>query len=158
MGMNSAQPLIVGENRLFVSSEKANGCAVVEVQRGENGQWATREVWKNRALSARFCNPVLHDGHIFGLTDGCLICVDVSNGRRLFREGSFGNGQMVLAGDKLVLTAESGEIALVAADPTGFDELARMELFSHRTWNVPTLAGKQFFVRNHHEMAVLELP
>ncbi|MCZ2343497.1 MAG: PQQ-like beta-propeller repeat protein [Bacteroidales bacterium] len=158
MGMNSAQPLLLGGNRVFVSSEKSNGCAVVEVQRAADGRWTTREVWKSRALATRFCNPVLYQEHVYGLTDGCLICVDVSNGRRLWREGDFGNGQMVRSGDKLVLTTESGEIALVAPNPMGLDELARMKLFSHRTWNVPTLAGKQFFVRNHHEMAVLELP
>lgn len=158
MGMNSAQPLVVGENRLFVSSEKANGCAVVDVRRGSDGKWTVQEVWKNRALAVRFSNPVLDAGYLYGLTDGRLICVDVASGQRRWREGDFGNGQMVRAGGLLVLTSESGEIALVTPNPQEFDERARFPLFSHRTWNVPALAGKQLFVRNHHEMAVLELP
>ena len=158
MGMSSAQPLVVGPSRLFVSSEKANGCAVLEVTRGADGTWAVREVWHNRVMAIRFANPVLVGGHVYGLTDGRLVCVDAVTGTRLWKDGDYGAGQVVAAGPMLVVTAEGGDVALVAADPGGFEELERTELFTDRTWNVPALAGGQLFVRNHREMAVLELP
>ena len=158
MGMNSAQPLAVGENRLFVSSEKANGCAVLEINRTSDGRWVVAEVWQNRAMAIRFANPVLFDGHVYGLSDGRLTCVDASTGERRWKEGNYGAGQIVAAGEMLVITAENGDVALVAANPAEFEELEKIELFPDRTWNVPVLAGKHLFVRNHREMAVLELP
>jgi outer membrane protein assembly factor BamB len=157
MDMNTAQPVAVGPDRLFVSSEKSNGGAVVEVRK-EGDKWATKEVWKTRALSARFCSPIVVGNHIYGLTDGRLICVDASNGRRVWAEGDYGNGQLTLAGDVFVISTERGSVVLVAADPTEFRELGRTEVFTARTWNVPALAGNQFFLRNHREMACLELP
>jgi hypothetical protein len=33
-----------------------------------------------------------------------------------------------------------------------------MELLRDKTWNVPTLAGRQLFVRNAAEIACVELP
>jgi outer membrane protein assembly factor BamB len=157
MGMNSAQPVVVGPDRVFVASEVSNGCAVVEVRKAADG-WEAREVWRNRALAARFSGPVFFDGHVYGLSQGRLVCVEAATGRKRWADGSFGNGQMVRAGDRLVLTTETGEVVLAAADPAEYRELGRVEVFPDRTWNVPALAGAQFVLRNHREMACLELP
>ena len=81
-----------------------------------------------------------------------------ANGKRAWAEGDFGNGQLVLAGDVFVISTERGSVVLVAADPTEFRELGRTDVFTARTWNMPALAGNQYFVRNHREMACLELP
>jgi outer membrane protein assembly factor BamB len=152
MGMNSAQPAVAGPDALFVSSEKSNGCALVTVGS------APSEKWHTRALSARFCSPVVHKGHAFGLSEGAMVCVDLATGKRVWKEGNYGNGQIVRAGDRLVVTTEKGGVALVAADPAEHRELGRTAVFTDRTWNVPALAGKHLYLRNHREMACLELP
>lgn len=157
MGMNSAQPVVVGADRVFISSEKGNGCAVVEVKLAD-GKWTTREVWKTLALAARYTTPVVVGGHAYGLTDGQMACIDLATGKRQWRDGNFGTGQILRAGDKLVVTAESGRVVLVAPDPTELKELGEVGVFKDRTWNMPALAGNQLFVRNHREMGVLELP
>lgn len=157
MGMNSAQPVLLPGDRVFVSSERSNGGAVVEVTKAGE-KWQAKEVWRTRSLSARFCCPVFTAGHLYGLSEGRLVCVDAATGKRKWAEGDFGNGQIVLAGDKLVVTGEKGKVSLVAADPAEFRELGSVPLFDARTWNVPALAGKQLFARNHREMACLELP
>lgn len=157
MGMNSAQPVLLQGDRLFVSSERSSGGAVVKVTKADD-KWQAKEVWRNRTLSARFSCPVFASGHLYGLTEGRLVCVEAANGKRKWIEGDFGNGQIVLAGDKLIITGEKGKVTLVAADPAEFRELGSVPVFDTRTWNVPALAGKQLFLRNHREMACLELP
>jgi len=49
-------------------------------------------------------------------------------------------------------------VALVAADPAVFRELAHFDALSGKTWNTPALAGNRLFLRNHLEMACYELP
>ena len=153
MNMNSAQPLALGGGRIMLSSEKDNGAAAFDFS-----AMTPAPVWKNRKYSARYASPVYWDNHIYGLTDGRLICLDAKTGDVMWKDGSFGNGQILIVGDKLVLTAEKGSIHLVAADPTGLRELGSMPLFDHRTWNMPALAGDQLFVRTHREMACVRLP
>lgn len=157
MGMNSAQPVVLPGDRLFISSERSNGGAVVEVTK-VGDKWEAKRVWGNRSLSARFSCPVFAGGHIYGLTEGRLACVDAATGKRKWIDGDYGNGQIVLAGDKLIITGEKGKVSLVAADPAEFRELGSLPVFDARTWNVPALAGKRLFLRNHREMACLELP
>ena len=154
MGMNSAQPLAVGPDTLFVSSEKSNGGSLLRVTLTD-GKWAVSEVWNTRGLSARYTSPVLVNGHIYGLTDGRMVCLDPATGKRLWAEGSYGNGQILTDGKRLVVSCESGDVAIIAANGNGHEELSRLELFDARTWNTPALAGTQLFVRNHREMACL---
>jgi outer membrane protein assembly factor BamB len=155
--MNIVQPLVLPGDRVYVSSEAANGGVMLKLDRNRNG-WVKSELWQNRNLYSRFANPVAHEGHLYGLCNGALTCVDDKTGKRLWKDGDFGSGQVLLAGDVLIVCSEGGEVATVAADPTGYRELSRQEVFKGKTWNTPALAGNQLFVRNHYEMACLELP
>ena len=155
--MNIMQPLVLGEDQVFISSEMSNGCALLQVKK-KGERWAVDTVWKNKLFGARFANPVAADGHIYGLSNGILTCLEQETGKRTWKGGRFGSGQVLLAGKSLLITSEMGEVMLMAADPKEYRELARMTVFSGKTWNTPALAGNQLFVRNHREMACYELP
>jgi outer membrane protein assembly factor BamB len=157
MDMNSAQPLILGPNRVLISSEKDNGAAVFHIAKAEAGGWVVAPVWNTRRYAARYASPVLHDNHIYGLTDGALICLEAETGQVKWKDGMFKNGQILIVGDLLVVTHEAGSVHLIAADPNEFRELGSISVFKDRTWNMPALAGNQLFLRNHREMACLEL-
>jgi outer membrane protein assembly factor BamB len=162
MDMAIVQPVVLGDDRVYISSQPSAGGAMVRVTRQGDG-WKAEPVWANRQLYAQFANPVLADGHIFGLTAGFLVCLDVETGQRRWRErgakGDFGAGQVLRAGDVLLLFTERGEVVLAAADPKQYREFARFRVLEHKkTWNTPTLAGNQLLVRNHLEMVCYELP
>jgi len=120
------------------------------------------DVWTSkRFLKTKFNHAVVRDGVAYGLSNGALQAVDIESGERLWeqsRRGRFGQGQVILAGDTLIVQAEEGEVALVAADPDKYDELIRIPALQHKTWNVPTLAGNVLLVRNGHEAMALQLP
>ena len=158
--MNIIQPLVLPGDRVFISSETANGCALVQVTQSGSG-WSVERVWDNKNLGARFANPVFYAGHIYGLHNGRLCCLDAATGRRTWRSDvSFDSGQLLLTGNTLLVQPEStGELVAVAADPAEYRELGRTKqiLRGSRTWNTPALAGGRLFMRNHEEMVCVEL-
>jgi outer membrane protein assembly factor BamB len=157
MDMNIIQPLVVPGDRVFISSEASNGGALVQVQR-EGERWSTEVVWQNRALGSKFCNPVYYQGHIYGMSNGWMTCLDARTGERAWRGPQHGHGQILLTGDQMLITTEKlGQLVLAAADPKAYRELGRIDLFGGKTWNTPALAGRHLFVRNHNAMACLEL-
>lgn len=155
---NVAIPLALGGDRLLVSAGYGVGSKALQVEPGEGGRLGVRLLWESPRLKAKFTNPVRHGGAVFGLDDGRLVCLDPETGERLWRGGRYGHGQTLLAGDLLVVQAEGGEVALVAADPSGFRELARFRAFRGKTWNPPALVGRHLLLRTDSEAALFSLP
>jgi outer membrane protein assembly factor BamB len=156
-GINVAQPVVVEGDRVFISSGYGHGCAMLKIEKKE-GQWSARPLWENRLMRCKFSSPVAYQGHLYGLDDGVLVCLDQEKGERKWRGARYGHGQVLLSGDLLLVLAESGELALVEAKPDAFHEVLKFQaLNGDKTWNPPALAGGKAFVRNHLEMACYDL-
>ena len=155
-GINATQPIVIGDNRLFLSSGYGAGAAVIEFSKG-NDRFAVREVWKNTRMKNRFASSVLHEGIVYGLDESILAAVDVNTGDLKWKGGRYGYGQLLLAGGRLIVLTEDGDLALVRATPEKHEELARFHVLDGKTWNVPAIAGGYLLVRNLAEMAAFDL-
>jgi outer membrane protein assembly factor BamB len=109
-------------------------------------------------MKTQFNSPALLGGHLYGLDDGRLACIDIASGDRLWKEGRFASGQSLLVGDLIIVQNESGSVHLCAAKTQGFEELGKIEALSSKTWNHPVLAGRYLLVRNDREAVCYELP
>ncbi|MFA5192807.1 MAG: PQQ-binding-like beta-propeller repeat protein [Verrucomicrobiia bacterium] len=152
------QPMALDGDRVLVSSGYGEGSQLLQLQRDGAGRFSVKPLWKTRKLKSKFNNMVVRDGHVYGLDDGTLACVDLSTGALKWREGRYGHGQFILVRDVLLITAENGDVALVDPVPTGRRELTRFPAVSGKTWNPPALAGDLLLVRNDEEAACYRLP
>jgi len=163
-GANCAAAVDAGEDRFLIGKGYGGGSALVKVSRGGEGggTWRAESVWlSGRLLKTKFTHAVVSDGVAYALSNGALQAVDVDSGRRLWeqpRRGRFGQGQVLLAGDTLVVQAEEGEVALVQASRDEYRELVRLPALQHKTWNIPTLVDNVLLVRNDQQAIALELP
>jgi outer membrane protein assembly factor BamB len=155
-GINVSQPIVVDRNRFFISSGYGKGAALVEVKGGE-GSYTAKTIWENGMMKNKFNSSVLHNGHVYGLDEGILSCLDVNTGERKWKDGRYGYGQVLLAGDHLIITSDQGDIALVKATPAGYSEVARFAALKGQTWNYPAIAGGRLLVRNSSEMAAYDI-
>jgi outer membrane protein assembly factor BamB len=155
-GINAAQPLVIGDNRVFVSASYGAGAAMIELSR-EGDRFSVREVWRNNRMKNRFSGSVLRNGVIYGLDEGILGAMDAETGDLKWKAGRYGYGQILLAGDNLIVLTEDGDLALVRAIPDRHEEITRFPVLEGKTWNVPALSGGYLLVRNLAEMAVFDL-
>ena len=84
---------------------------------------------------------------------GC--CLNIADGKRVWKEGRYGRGQVMLLRDQglLLVSSESGELVLLAADPAAHRELGRFQALSSKTWNHPVVRGDRVYLRSAEEMA-----
>ena len=67
-------------------------------------------------------NSIIHDGHLYGIYEfkkygRAPKCIDLATGEIKWSHPGFGPGNVILAGDKLVVP-DAGEVALVVPNPT----------------------------------------
>jgi outer membrane protein assembly factor BamB len=134
------------------------GTRRLAVAHGEGG-WTVEERWTSNGLKPYYNDFVVHKGHAFGFDGNILACIDLQDGKRNWKGGRYGNGQLVLLADQdlLLVLTEDGELALVKATPDQFTEVARVPALDAKTWNHPVLVGDVLLVRNGEEMAAFRL-
>jgi outer membrane protein assembly factor BamB len=108
-------------------------------------------------MKNKLSSSVYYDGHLYGLDEGILACLDAATGELRWKSGRYGHGQLLLAQGSLIVLTEEGELALVEAKPDAFVERARFAAIEGRTWNNPALASGILLVRNGREMAAYRL-
>ena len=147
---------------LAASGEMFHGLGVrrLAVSRAPDGAWQVEERWTSRGLKPYFNDYVVHKGHAYGFDGTILSAIDLETGERVWKGGRYGAGQMLLLPeqDLLLVVSEEGDLALVAASPDQYTEIARCKAIEGKTWNHPVLVGDLLLVRNGEEMAAFRLP
>jgi outer membrane protein assembly factor BamB len=155
-GINVAQPLALGSDRVFLSAGYGHGAEVVEIVR-EGPALRARSVWSNTRMKNKFTSSVLHEGHIYGLDEAILACIEASTGDLKWKGGRYGYGQLVFASGHLIVLTERGEVALVRATPDEHEEVALFPAIEGKTWNHPAIGDGVLLVRNANEMAAFRV-
>ena len=151
------QPVLV-DGGLLVSEGEGNSLRRLAVEGGAGG-WGMEERWTSRSLKPYFNDLVVDRGYAYGFDGSILACVDLQSGKRQWKGGRYGHGQILLLADQdlLLVLSEKGELVLVKAQPEKFSEVARFKAIEGKTWNHPVLAGDVLLVRNGEEMAAFKL-
>jgi outer membrane protein assembly factor BamB len=159
MGINVAQPILFkhnGNDRIFLSASYGTGAAVFELTRNGD-RFQTKTIWENQRMKNKFTSSVLHNGFVYGLDESILGCLDVNTGEQKWKGGRYGYGQIMLAGDHLIVLTEDGDLVLVRATPERHEEIARFKAIEGKSWNHPLIADGILLVRNIQEMAAFDI-
>jgi hypothetical protein len=160
-GASIVQPGIADGGDILLAGADASGGSGIRrlaLSQGASG-WTVETRWTTRGLKPYFNDFVVHKGHAYGFDGTILSSINLTDGRRNWKGGRYGGGQMMLLADQdlLFVSSEEGEIALVAATPEEFREVARFKAVEGKTWNHPVLAGDVLLVRNAEEMVAFRI-
>ncbi len=152
------QPAVTAEGDLLIGEGDGKSMHRIAVSHSPTG-WAVEERWNSVGLKPYFNDFVVQNGHAFGFDGSILACIDLKDGKRKWKGGRYGHGQMMLLSDQnlLIVLSEEGELALVSATPDKFTELGKIPAIEGKTWNHPVLAGDVLLARNGQEMVAFRL-
>jgi outer membrane protein assembly factor BamB len=156
------QPALTADGDVLLGSgsgmNAGTGVRRIAVAHGPGG-WTAVERWTSVGLKPYFNDFVVHKGHAYGFDGGLLACIDLADGKRKWKGGRYGHGQVILLSDQdlLLVLSEKGELALVSATANQFRELARFRAIEGKTWNHPVLVGDVLLARNDREMVAFRL-
>lgn len=155
--VNVATPLVIGD-LLFVSAEYGPGAGVLRFDGSTLTElWASDEV-----LSNHYATSVHHNGYLYGFHgrqefNPSFRAVELRTGKVRWSQDRFRAGSVTLAGDRLFILRETGELLLAAASPEGFRPLARAQVLPATVRAYPALADGLIYLRNDNTLVCLDL-
>jgi outer membrane protein assembly factor BamB len=155
--VNAATPVVDGDV-VFVSAEYGPGAAALRVA----GRTLT-ELWaSNDVLSNHYATSVLHNGVLYGFHGRqefgpSLRAVDLATGTVRWTQDRFMAGTIILAGDRLVVLRESGELLIAAASPDKFTPLASAAILPESVRAPAALADGILYARNENTLVAIDL-
>jgi outer membrane protein assembly factor BamB len=155
--VNAATPLVVGD-QIFVSAQYGPGAGVLRV----NGSQLV-DVWaSDDVLSNHYATSVFYNGHLYGFHGRqefgpSFRAVEFQTGTVKWSQEQFRAGSVLLAGDRLLIAREGGELILAAASPQVFRPIARAQVLQGVVRPYPALADGLLYVRNENTLLCLDL-
>ena len=140
---------IYHNGELFFFSGYGQGGVKVKLNKDGN---SISKVWTNKEIDSRMGGAVLVDGYIYGSGDNHREwrCIDWETGKEAYASDAIAKGVVIYADGMLYCYSERGELALVAADPSGFDVkgMTRVTLGSEQHWAHPMIHDGILYVRH----------
>lgn len=155
---NCADPILLDNGLIFLSSGYSKGTALLEVkQTGET--WGVRTVgWEtSKRFKLKISGAVMKDGFVYGLDENILCCFDPATGKVKWKSGRYGYGQLLLIDDVILVSSDTGDVALVEANPNQYREITKFHAVNGKTWNHPVVYRGLLLVRNDEEAACFDL-
>jgi outer membrane protein assembly factor BamB len=155
--VNAATPLIIGD-QIFVSAQYGPGAGVLRVSGSQ-----LVDVWtSDEVLSNHYATSVFYNGHLYGFHGRqefgpSLRAVEFQTGTVKWSQEQFRAGSVLLAGDRLLIVREGGELILAAASPQAFQPIARAQILQGVLRPYPALADGMLYVRNENTLLCLDL-
>ena len=111
----------------------------------------------DEALSNHYATSVHRDGFLYGFHGRqefgqSFRAVELRTGKVRWSQDRFRAGTVTLAGDRLVILRETGELILAAASPDGFKPLARAQILPGTVRAYPALSDGFLFARNDNTL------
>ena len=140
--VNAADAVLAGD-KLFISSGYNHGGGVFDISARPPSR-----VWENKNMRNHFNSCVLWQGHLYGVDESQLRCLDLAAGEVKWSDRVSGKGSLILADGKLIVLSEKGELLVAAASPQEFKPISRAQVLGGRCWTAPTLANGRIYCRN----------
>ena len=140
--VNAASPVLVGEDRFFISSGYGRGGAMV----GFTGDSLEID-WETKNMKNHMDTSCWIGGYLYGLDEAVLRCFDEA-GEEMWSQRGIGKGAMSAAGDRLLIVSGDGELIVAKANPEEYEELSREEVVEGKVfWTMPVLADGMVLCR-----------
>lgn len=145
-------PLIIEENKIFLSGIRNPGFIIVEVNNNK-----VKEVIRGNSMKTDFNTSVYYDGHIYGFHVAALRCISAETGEVKWTKRGYGKGSLIQIDGNLFVLSDKGKLIVVKATPEAFTEKMNIQAMTGKSWTAPSFVNGKIYLRNLSQMTCIEI-
>ena len=121
---------------------------------GSDELWDVNSVWATKRHELYMDSPVLIGDYVYFRSHkrlGTMVCVDIRTGEQCWRgppQAARYAAFVVVGEDRLLVLTDNGDIKVLAADPSEYQELASWEVADTPVFTHLTVAGSRMYVKD----------
>jgi hypothetical protein len=119
--------------------------------------WSSDDVLNNHYATSVYRDGILYGFHGRQEYGQSFRAVEFKSGKVRWSVDRFLAGSVILAGDRLLILRETGELVLAAASPDAFRPIAKAQILAATVRPFPALAGGILYARNEKELIAVDL-
>lgn len=158
-----ASPLVIDEERLFLSAGYSAGSMMIKIYQDAEGVWQSDEVFKlpESKFGSVQHTPIFYQDHIYGTRpNGELVCLNLE-GKVLWSSGviKFGIGPYMMIQDKMILLdSKTCDLTMVDVSPDAYKQVAQVNLWEgHDAYGLMTYVHGLLILRDLKKMVALDI-
>ena len=166
--VNASTPVVI-DNKILISECYGIGSAFLNVDGDEViAIWTDKEKGRNKSLEAHWNTPIRVGDHVYGCSGrhsgpAELRCIDWKTGEVQWKKHGLSRSSVTWIDDHLIVLGESGELLLVKANSSSYQEVTRYEAgidgvkFESPCWAAPIVSHGLLYVRGRDQLVCFEL-
>ena len=155
--VNAATPIVVGDS-IFLSAEYGPGAGVLRFDGTKLVDvWSSDDVLSNHYATSVYLGGFLYGFHGRQEFGQSFRAVDFRTGKVRWSEDGFGAGSVTLAGNRLLILRENGEMVVAAASPDGFKPIGRAQILQPTLRAYPAIADGMLYARDDKTLVCVDL-
>lgn len=156
-------PVVCGDI-VYCSAGYGIGSSACKITKTADG-FKAEQVWHQPAnvLANHWSTPVYSKGYIYGISGhgkfgkAPLVCVEAASGKVMWSHAGFGPGGCTLVDDCVLVLSDAGDLVLVKATPSDYQEVARSHVLAGKCWNAASVSNGRIYARSTREGASLDV-
>lgn len=154
-----SSPLLV-KDYIFAAASYGTGGVLLRLAPNEQGGTQATVVNRTPDMKSHHGGMVAIGSYIYGADDQVLTCFNLETWKVAWKNRSVGKCSLTCADGRLYVRGENGEVALVEATPTGYQETGRFKppkSSDNPAWSYPVVAAGRLFLRDQDELLCYSL-
>ena len=157
---NICLPVWNQENQiLFFSSNHVGARGFKLTRNGDKIEY--EELWATKKVQFYHVTSVGIGDYVYGCARGSaphfFTAVNIKTGELAWRERGFSKATCVYADGKMIILGEDGLLGLATVTPEAFTVHSKVSILGKVSWTVPTIVGKNMYVRDKKVILAMDL-
>jgi hypothetical protein len=144
---------------LFFSVSGAGSRGVKLTKDGDKTK--VEEIWSSRKIQFYHVTSVRIGDYVYGSTGNgpnFFAAINFKTGKIAWRKRGFSKATCVYADGKFIILDEDGNLGLATATPEDLTVHSKVKLVDNGVaWTVPTIVGKNMYIRDKNTIMALDL-